>query len=128
MQEIVWQIYNEGAISSEHIMQRVPFLEASTGDKMPLPELKNLPSPRLIKSHLSYNTTPKSANEDRQCKYIYVARNPKDTVVSFFHFTESLAQKVGSDHGYNGPFEFFFKLFIEGNGESVTCLVVITVS
>eukprot|EP00798_Chlamydomonas_sp_ICE-L_P010227 gene10227-8145_t len=36
--------------------------------------------PRLYKSHESYDTVPKGA------KYIYVARNPLDAFVSFFHF------------------------------------------
>ena len=74
-----------------------------------------MPSPRLIKSHLTYSTTPRSTNKDDQCKYIYVARNPKDTAVSLFHFTERLSKETGS--GYNGPWEFFAKLFIEGNGK-----------
>ena len=77
-------------------------------------DLKTLPSPRLIKSHLTYSTTPRSANKDDQCKYIYIARNPKDVAVSYFHFTEYL-NVFGAD--YNGPWEFFAKLFIEGNGK-----------
>ena len=76
-----------------------------------------MPSPRLIKTHLSYNNTPKSASKDAQCKYIYVARNPKDVTVSYFHFMETLSKKLGN--GYNGPWEFFLKLFIEGNGKFV---------
>ena len=68
-----------------------------------------------MKSHLTYSTTPRSTNKGDQSKYIYVARNPKDTAVSLFHFTERLSKETGS--GYNGPWEFFAKLFIEGNGK-----------
>ena len=117
VQEIVWQIYNEGAISSELIFKRVPLLERATSEKFPLPDLKTLSSPRLIKSHLPYNTTPKSSSKDARCKYICVARNPKDVAVSYFHFTEN-RKKLG-DHGYNGPWGFFVKLFMEGNGKFV---------
>ena len=90
MQEIVWQIYNKGAVSSVKQAFRVPFLEmTATHEKLvELIDLKTLPSARLIKSHLTYSTTPRSANKDDQCKYIYVARNPKDVAVSYFHFTE----------------------------------------
>ena len=116
MQEIVWQIYNEGAINSEKLLYRFPFLEdcACNSNKNMQIDFKALPSPRLIKSHLTYSTTPRSANKDDQCKYIYIARNPKDVAVSYFHFTDYL-NLFGTD--YNGPWEFFAKLFIEGNGK-----------
>lgn len=74
-------------------------------------DIAKVPSPRLMKSHLSYNTIPKSSSDSAKCKYIYIARNPKDVAVSYFHFVESLASKIG----YSGPWEFFSKLFIEGN-------------
>ena len=96
---------------------RFPFLEgcACNANQQLVIDFKALPSPRMIKSHLPYQTTPKSANEDDQCKYIYVARNPKDVAVSFFHFVEHW-KKVGIS-SYNGPWEFFSKLFIEGKGK-----------
>ena len=119
MQEIVWQIYNEGAISSDKQIFRFPFLEAlaCNASKQMLIDFKTLPSPRLIKSHLTYRTTPRSADKDAECKYIYVARNPKDAAVSDFHHTEHF-KKIGISD-FNGPWEFFCKLFIEGIGKSV---------
>ena len=77
--------------------------------------LETLSSPRLIKSHLPYSTIPRRANKDAQCKYIYVARNPKDVAVSHFHFEEKMKE---SGNGYNGPWDFYSKLFIEGNGKT----------
>ena len=120
VQEIVWQICNEGAINSEKQIFRFPFFEASAcnANKQFLVDFKTLPSPRLIKTHLTHNTTPRSANKDAQCKYIYVARNPKDVAVSHFHFTEHF-RKIGMSD-FNGPRKFYCKLFIEGNaGKSV---------
>ena len=76
--------------------------------------LDTLPSPRLLKSHLPLHSIPKSDNKEMQCKYIYVARNPKDIAVSYFHFTEH-RRKAGN--GFSGPWEFYAKLFIEGNGK-----------
>ena len=49
-----------------------------------------------------------------QSKYVYVARNPKDVAVSYFHFTDYLRKK---GNGLNGPWEYYAKLFIEGNGK-----------
>ena len=114
VQEIVWQICNKGAISSEKLTLRSPFLEASASNTGQ-PLLETLSSPRLIKSHLPYGTIPRRANKDAQCKYIYVARNPKDVTVSDFHFEENMKE---FGNGYNGPWEFYSKLFIEGNGKT----------
>ena len=110
MQEIVWQILNEGEVPSTHARERVPFLERSTNPRALHTDLNALPSPRIIKTHLLYDIIPSSANEDTRSKYIYVARNPKDVAVSFFQFVTSLKR-------YNGPWEFYAKLFVEGNGK-----------
>ena len=115
VQEIVWQIINEGEVNSKTAFERVPFLEVLTHPRAPNLDLSTLPSPRIIKTHLPYHTTPKSENEDTKCKYIYVARNPKDVAVSFFKFKSSMKDISGS--GFNGPWEFFVKLFVEGNGK-----------
>ena len=125
VQEIVWQIYNEGAISSAKLLFRFPFLEARAcdADEEQLIDFKSLPSPRLIKSHLTYSTIPKSADKAAQCKYIYVARNPKDVAVSYFYFMEHW-KKVGLDD-FSGPsWEFCCKLFIEGNGKLVKFIII----
>ncbi|KAJ7351136.1 Sulfotransferase domain [Desmophyllum pertusum] len=81
VQEIVWQIFNDGNVHSETIFQRVPFLEIANNLHFPQPDIKTLPSPRILKTHLPYDVIPKGANKDTRCKYIYIARNPKDTVV-----------------------------------------------
>ena len=43
----------------------------------------SLAPPRCIKTHLPFAMTP----YHRQARYIYVARNPFDCAVSFFHHT-----------------------------------------
>ena len=113
VQEIVWQIFNEGQVTT-NIMRQVPFLEAATSGRFPQQNYNTLPSPRIVKTHLPYNIIPKSVKEDSKCKYIYIARNPKDVAVSFFNFETSM-KCFG--HGFNGPWEFYAKLFVEGNGK-----------
>jgi len=62
---------------------------------------------KLIKTHLHPSMTSKHPD----AKYIYVSRNPKDVVVSFYHHT------VGFPKHYNfadGSFDTYFELFLEG--------------
>jgi len=109
-QEIVWQIFNEGQVKSTYFRERVPFLERAHHPSAEHGDINTLPSPRILKTHLPYKVIPKSVNEDNKCKYIYVARNPKDVAVSYYKFATSLER-------YCGPWEFYVKLFVEGNGK-----------
>ena len=107
MREILWQLYNNGEVSERKVFERVPLLERAF-DIKGQPGVRTLPSPRLICSHLTYGVIPKGEG----CKYIYIARNPKDVAVSYYEF-----MKVhGPSGGYNGPWEFFARIFMEGKG------------
>ncbi|XP_073492126.1 sulfotransferase 1C1-like [Aquarana catesbeiana] len=92
MQEIVDSIMNDGDIEKSkcaptHI--RSPFLEMFAPPPLPsgLDVLNNTPSPRKIKTHLQFELVPKSFWEQK-CKAVYVARNAKDTVVSYYFFDQ----------------------------------------
>eukprot|EP00058_Branchiostoma_floridae_P023967 XP_002609457.1 hypothetical protein BRAFLDRAFT_281772 [Branchiostoma floridae] len=45
------------------------------------------PSPRLIMTHLPYDLLPRDVRNGKG-KVVYVTRNPHDTAVSFFHFSQ----------------------------------------
>eukprot|EP00090_Calanus_glacialis_P045776 TRINITY_DN8712_c0_g1_i6.p1 TRINITY_DN8712_c0_g1~~TRINITY_DN8712_c0_g1_i6.p1 ORF type:complete len:325 (+),score=130.36 TRINITY_DN8712_c0_g1_i6:23-997(+) len=61
---------------------------------------------RLIKSHLPIGLLPPDLLE--KCKVIYVARNPKDVVVSYYHH-HKLTKSVDLDLQFSDFVKFFMK-------------------
>jgi hypothetical protein len=68
------------------------------------------PSPRYFKSHATVDQLPRGK---AQIKVVYVARNPKDTLVSLYHHSKSKPE-----FGYTGDFETFFRMFIANQVEN----------
>ena len=73
-------------------------------------DLDDLPPPRIFKSHMPYHMALGRNPVDNPCKYIYIARNPKDVAVSYYFF-ESHKSWAGY---YSGPWEHWLKMFMEG--------------
>ena len=124
-EEIVWQILHNGQATTERMADRIPHFLAcqlldsmNTGDKQQDGRvvLENCTSPRLIKSHLPCHLIPKGKNEANGCKYIYVARNPKDVTVSYYHYIKGFPEDKS---GLRGTFEFFASLFLQGKCEKM---------
>ncbi|KAM9350537.1 cytosolic sulfotransferase 3-like [Symphorus nematophorus] len=92
------------------IYDRVPFLELNILSVFSGVDLvENLStSPRLIKTHFPVQFVPKSFWEQK-CKVVYVARNAKDNMVSFFHFDRM--NKIEPDPG---DWNSYFNRFLEG--------------
>ncbi|XP_042890143.1 sulfotransferase family cytosolic 1B member 1-like [Penaeus japonicus] len=83
---------------------RFPFLE------FPFPGVRAvaaLEDPRCIKTHLPYHLLPKSLASSR-AKMVYVTRNPRDTAISYYHFTQLLT--VAS---FKGTLSDYVNLFLE---------------
>ena len=70
-------------------------------------EIEQRPSPRLIKTHLPYHLLPKKVHEGYG-KVIYIARNPKDVCVSYFHLIRDM------NVGFNGEFVDVFESYMKG--------------
>ena len=49
--------------------------------------IDDVPSPRIIKTHLPHKVLPKQLWE-KAAKVIYIARNPKDLAVSYYNFSK----------------------------------------
>ncbi|KAM7249597.1 hypothetical protein ACFE04_025403 [Oxalis oulophora] len=128
-QEMVWCVAHEADLKTaeEFLPQRFPFLEhsplfdyrdlMSTNPEITFPEfvldsigyINNYSSPRFIKSHLPFKLLPeKLQRNETNAKIVYVARNARDTCVSYFHHCRLM-------EGYKGGFEQFCELFLQGN-------------
>uniref|UniRef100_A0A3Q0T3Y6 Sulfotransferase n=1 Tax=Amphilophus citrinellus TaxID=61819 RepID=A0A3Q0T3Y6_AMPCI len=90
--------------------ERVPFLEIQIpGFPSGVDALNELSTfPRIIKTHLPVQFLPKSFWEQNS-KIIYVARNAKDTAVSYFHF-----DRMNKAQPEPGNWESFLQRFMEG--------------
>ncbi|XP_071942756.1 sulfotransferase 4A1-like [Antedon mediterranea] len=71
-----------GELSPDSVENGVQFLEYPHPG---LESINNLPSPRIIKTHLPFCMLPKAVRE-AHCKVIYMCRNPKDVMCSFYDF------------------------------------------
>ncbi|KAL9233833.1 hypothetical protein vseg_008778 [Gypsophila vaccaria] len=88
----------------------VPFLEYKVYANGHLPNLSNVPSPRLFASHVPYNSLPISIVTSN-CKIVYICRNPYDTFVSIWYFMKKIRPNS------LGPFslEDAFDMYCEGH-------------
>ncbi|XP_058805333.1 sulfotransferase 1 family member D1-like [Phymastichus coffea] len=131
-QELVWLLSNDldyKTATSVPLVMRYPFLELS----MAVPDstiesirkehrnnaeieaivsnvdssyevARTMPSPRFIKTHFLLSLVPNILKS--KCKVVYVARNPKDVAVSYYHFHQS-----AKAYDYCGDFERFWNYF-----------------
>ncbi|XP_052020172.1 amine sulfotransferase-like [Apodemus sylvaticus] len=94
-QQILSLIYFEGhRNSTDNIptMDRAPFLEYNIHNL----DYANMPSPRIFTSHLPYYLVPKGLKEEK-AKILYIYRNPKDVLISFFHFSNWVVTLEATD-------------------------------
>ncbi|XP_052188787.1 LOW QUALITY PROTEIN: cytosolic sulfotransferase 14-like [Diospyros lotus] len=71
----------------------VPSLEFQIYRKPPLFNLQDIPSPRILSTHLPYSALPASIKTNSQYKLIYIYRNIPWTSSSPWHFASSLQSK-----------------------------------
>lgn len=104
MQHIVWLLSEGGRPLSaeERLTEKFPHLE-EVGSAF----VEGLAAPRLVKTHLPFPMTPYHP----EARYVYVARNPLDCAVSFFHHTRGFVKHYDFA---DGTFDDFFECFIAG--------------
>ncbi|KAG8431201.1 hypothetical protein GDO86_019255 [Hymenochirus boettgeri] len=117
MSEIIDVVLSDGDIERskrDSIYNKVPMLEFDAPGLIPpgSQQLESVPSPRVIKTHLPISLIPKSIWE-KNCKIVYMARNPKDIAVSYYYF-----DKMTNLNPDPGPWDHFLERFIQGKGEA----------
>ncbi|XP_050498562.1 sulfotransferase 1E1-like [Diabrotica virgifera virgifera] len=136
-QEMIWLLANNlnyEKASQVNLRQRFPFLEFSSFlhpemkaillkenqhdwekcqiiqglDRGIIENLNNMKERRFIKTHNPFSLMPPNLL-DVGCKVIYVARNPKDVAVSYYHLA-----KTYRTFCYVGDFPQFWRYFQDG--------------
>lgn len=74
--------------------------------------MPNIAEQRFIKTHLPFSLMPPSVM-DKQAKVIYVARNPKDVLVSYYYLSRTFRTT-----GYVNDFEQFWEYFEKNLGKN----------
>ncbi|XP_074280201.1 cytosolic sulfotransferase 5-like [Silene latifolia] len=77
-------------------------------------QLDELPSPRLLHTHLPYDSLPESIRSSKS-KILYIGRNPMDTFVSHWHFFPKMMKNMSINEDFKLPsIEEYFEEFCQG--------------
>ncbi|KAM7254293.1 hypothetical protein ACFE04_031975 [Oxalis oulophora] len=88
----------------------VPYVDMMLYANNQMPDLSILGSPRIISTHLSFHPFLRAV-KDSACRIVYLSRNPKDTLVSLWHFTNKQREING---GISLSLEEAFNRFCRG--------------
>jgi hypothetical protein len=108
---MIYLVRNGGDVedaNKEFTFVRVPFLEFDIWNG--IEAYRQTKRPRTLKTHLSADCLEDQVVHEG-LKTIVVMRNPKDTIVSYYHFYKS-CRVYG---GFNGSFDDYFQMALLGN-------------
>lgn len=109
IQEIVDMIEQNGDVEKCQrtiIQHRHPFIEwAWPSQPSGVDKANEMPAPRILRTHLPTQLLPPSFWTNN-CKFLYVARNAKDCMVSYYHFYR-MCQWLPDPGTWNEYFETF---------------------
>lgn len=98
--------------NSVQLDDRFPIIDVKN-DKFPyyrgVKHVEQMQSPRMVKAHAHFDFLPEQLQNGKG-RIIYLARNPKDVITSYFH----LLQWLNELRDYNDTWPKFFNSFVEG--------------
>ena len=97
-------------VDTRDLIFRIPFIESEVSDgTLEADIFKGLSSPRYMKTHLPFELWQKQLEKHPDIKIIQTIRNPRDTLVSWYHHCRSDSQ-LGAFHG---AWDQYFEMFKE---------------
>ncbi|KAK7020156.1 hypothetical protein SK128_022302 [Halocaridina rubra] len=109
-QDIVLPVMEDSPMMEQ--LQRIsPGAKWSDGVALQLAETACQRNRRIMWSHMHLNLLHPHLLET--CKAVYIARNPKDVCVSYFHFLRNLESRKG--RAFEGEFSMLAEAFMKGD-------------
>lgn len=105
LQNIVWLILHEGQEMTGRLRQNIPMLEMDGSDYTK--KIDDTHFPKIVKTHYRASWVPYNP----KTKYLYITRNPKDAMVSFYYHCKGFPQYYGPDML---DFDKLFDLYVKG--------------
>uniref|UniRef100_A0A1B0CTZ7 Putative sulfotransferase 1 family member d1 n=1 Tax=Lutzomyia longipalpis TaxID=7200 RepID=A0A1B0CTZ7_LUTLO len=102
-QEMVWQICNDLNFKPSNSLNLAVF--GRHGIQGTPSSLEKIPKPRFIKCHLAASLLPRQIWTEKP-KIVYVTRNAKDMITSYYHHWKNIP-------GFSGSFDEFIDLIID---------------
>lgn len=118
-QQIIRLLRNCGKDDGTNLDDVIPLLDSLGTDRGNLLKLnpnaaEELESPRALRSHLPYLKTPGGVPHNMKAKYVYIARNPKDVCVSYWHFHQTQLKKLATGDAPTLPWDEYVSDFVKG--------------
>ena len=112
VQHIVKLLRSNGVDDGVAVPREIPWLEfTETQPGRPYYHpVETLKKPIYMKSHMPYKLVLGVPPHTTKAKYIYIARNPKDVAVSYFHHTRAFIA-----FHFSGSWDEFFNLYVAGH-------------